>query len=110
MSGIYRLTFMLPPTVLAPPGRHQPCLHGCVLVVDRGGLVSIAGPSLEQVFEQARRFFRIHAKGRPAMSIGAVLSSPARIPMRDGWSIVVGAEVSFTPAAVVDIGEPGAAA
>jgi hypothetical protein len=122
MSDAYRLYFMLPDSIAwaVPSGRHQPCLHGCVLEVSRTGLVTIEGPSRERVFDQARRFFRVHAKGHPPASIGAVLCSPrgglsvhavdppvrVRRPARDGWSIAVGADVVFSPSPVIDIGAP----
>lgn len=93
----YRLAFLLPPALvlLAQPGRHQPCLHGCVLKVSTYGLVLIDGPSRERVFEQASRFMRVVAKGRPPLSIPATLRAPCS--RRDGWSIIIGADVAFSP-------------
>lgn len=84
------------------PGRHSPCLHGCLLRVEATGLVSIEGPSRERVFEQAARFIRVHAKGLPPQAIAAVLQTPPAYapPGRDGWSIIVGADVSFSPTAI----------
>lgn len=96
--SIFRLTFLLPPalSLLVQPGRHQPCLAGCVLTIARTGLVAIEGPSRERVFEQATRFLRVNSKGRPPYSVCATLCClDAR--GRDGWSIIVGADVSFSP-------------
>lgn len=99
-SDVYRLSFLLPATLVlrAMPGRHQPCLHGCVLRVDRGGTVTVEGPSRPRVFEQAARFLRMVAKGMPPVAIAAWLASPC--DRRDGWQIIVNAEVSFAPTAI----------
>jgi len=103
-SNAYRLTFILPEIIslAVQPGRHQPCLHGCVLTIERGGLVAIIGPSRQQTFDQAARFLKVHCKGRPAMSIAAVLDSPSKYCPRgsDGWSIIVGAGIAFSPTAM----------
>jgi hypothetical protein len=57
------LSFELPRAFgLVPSGRHQPCLHGCVLKI-LGSHVSLSGPSRESVVEQALRFVRVHARG-----------------------------------------------
>lgn len=98
-SGTYRLTFMLPASLQlrVPLGRHSPCLHGCVVTVEPVGLVAMEGPSRERVFEQATRFFRVHARGLPALTVSSSLESPAKYcpPGRDTWKIVIGAEISF---------------
>jgi hypothetical protein len=114
MSGpAYRFVFLLPPAVslLAPPGRHQPCQHGCILNVGPQGLVSIEAPTRWQLFDQARRFLRVIAKGRPAMSIATNLyTPPSHVGGRagiDGWQIVVNAEISIVPTSLpADLGEP----
>jgi hypothetical protein len=96
----YRLTFMLPRNLLlsVAPGRHSPCLHGCVLMIDRG-LVEIEGPSRELIFQQVRRVMRIVAKGHEPFSTVGVLTSP-HPPGRDGWTIIVGADVSIMPTTI----------
>ena len=100
----YRLSFMLPASVFlgVQPGRHQPCLHGCLLTVAPAGLVTITGPSRQSVFDQAARFLRVHCKGCGPQSIAAVLvSPPVYCPAgRDSWSIIVGASVAFAPTAL----------
>lgn len=108
----YRLTFLLPDRLAfaVPVGRHQPCLAGCVLDVDRAGLVSIFGLSREQIFAQCRRFMRLVARGHGPLSIAAVLTSPLP-PGRDAWQIIVGADVAFAPTGLeVDVGLVPAAA
>lgn len=121
---LYRLDFTLPPVIgLVAPGRHHPCLHGCVLTVAPDGRVRVEGLSRERVFDQARRFLRIAARGhlpgrqgRPKaaspLSLIAVLTTP-RQPHRgvpggqDGWTIILGAEVAFAPTTLPpDIGVP----
>jgi hypothetical protein len=76
----YRLTFLLPGSLSAfiAPGVHQPCLAGCILSVNRGGLVSIEGKTRGLVFDQVGRFFRIVARDRPAFLVSAVLLTPER--------------------------------
>jgi len=113
MADDVRLTFTLPRRLAfsVPAGRHQPCIAGCILKVDRDGQVVITGLSREQTFEQARRFLRIVAKGHGPLSIVAVLTTPARLTYerggRDGWSIIVGAEIAFTPTTIPpDLGVP----
>ena len=104
--SVFRLTFLLPVELglVVAPGRHCPCLHGCVLIIERSGLVAIEGPSRERVFAQADRFLRVNSKGRPAYSVCATLESPAFADGgrggRDGWSIIVGAEIAFSPTAL----------
>lgn len=99
MDVLYRFIFTLPPALQlgVNVGRHQPCLHGCILNVDRDYRVSIEGPSRDRVFDQARRFFRVHAKGKGALNLVGVMSAPAdRGGGRDGYSIIVNSDVTFT--------------
>lgn len=117
MREPHRLRFLLPPvlSLVVTPGRHQPCIAGCLLVIERqkdlAFLVMIEGPSREQVFEQARRFLRILAKGFGPLSIAAVLSTPAQLAPdgapqwsvrggQDTWTIIVGAEIAFAPTSI----------
>lgn len=106
----YRLAFLLPREIAAfvPAGRHSPCLHGCVLTIDRNGWVTIEGPSQERVLDQARRFLRIHARGRGPLQIAMTLvSSCGR--WRDPWTAIVNAEIAFVPNALeAEIGSPAA--
>jgi hypothetical protein len=94
-----RLTMLLPATLafLVPPGRHSPCLMGCLLTVGPGGLMTITGPSRAKVFEQADRFLRVLLRRNPPppLSIAATLTSPCGV--RDGWQVIVNAEISFAP-------------
>jgi hypothetical protein len=106
--GSYRLVFLLPSRLLlmVQPGRHQPCLHGCVLTIDRRGLVTVTGSSRERVFDQAARFLKLICKGHGALSLAATLTQPGG---RDGWSIIVGADVAFSPTSIEPhVAGPGA--
>lgn len=111
-GAAYRLSFLLPPALAfsVAPGRHQPCLHGCVLNVHRDANVTIEGPSRERVFDQARRFLRLITKGMTQRQIDAVLYTPPSDGCRGGrdpWSIIVNAEVAIVPTAMpADLGEP----
>lgn len=102
MSGVtslyspYRLTFLLPDSLAAfvRPGVHQPSIAGCILKIDRAGLAAIEGKTRGLVFDQARRFFRLIAKDRPAFVISAVLITPDR--RREAWEIAINSAVTFT--------------
>lgn len=98
MRAPYQLSFLLPAQLAfsVPVGRHHPCLHQCILTVGLNGLVSIEAPSKERAFEQATRFLRKIAKGHAPMSITAVLAT-SEPRGRDGWSIIVGTDVAFSP-------------
>jgi hypothetical protein len=92
----YRLTFMLPGSLSAfiAPGVHQPCVAGCILSVNRAGLVTIEGKTRGLVFEQASRFFRLTAKERPAFIVASILVTPDR--RKEHWEIAVNSAVTFT--------------
>lgn len=92
----YRLTFLLPDGLAAfvRPGRHCPCLAGVLLTIHRGGLVAIEGGRRDRIFDQARRFFRIIAKDRPAFIVSGALITPDR--RREAWEIAVNSDVTFT--------------
>lgn len=92
----FRLSFLLPDTLAAfvAPGLHQPCIAGVRLDIGRGGLVAIEGKTRPAVFDQARRFFRIIAKDRPAFIVSASLIRPDRV--RECWEIAVNSDVTFT--------------
>jgi hypothetical protein len=114
MPDFYRLTFTLPPALRLGVliGRHQPCLHGCVLWVSATFEIAIEGPFRARVFDQARSFLTVHARGHGECSIRALLKSPGPGRGQDTIWIVTGAEVSFSttpiepdissPAVVVD--------
>lgn len=95
---LFRLSFLLPDGVKACPGSHQPSPHGCRVNVTAGSLVEITGPSREATFEHCAAFFRVarRATQRP-FSIAATLVTPIRPAGRDSWSIIVGADVAFSP-------------
>lgn len=99
------LSFTLPRTFgLVPSGRHQPCLHGCVLKVT-GSTVQLEGPSREGVIEQALRFVRVHArKGIRVDSIAVSVSGP--LGKDRGW-ITVNEGVSFSWGGVEPVLERG---
>ncbi|MGY4295397.1 hypothetical protein ACVWXN_003492 [Bradyrhizobium sp. i1.4.4] len=92
----FQLTFLLPDGAAATPGFHQPSPEGCALAVS-WPLVEISGPSRRAVFDHAARLLRYACRHLPAISISAVLASPARPGARDAVSIIVGADVAFSP-------------
>jgi hypothetical protein len=94
--GSYRLIFSLPAGAMADSGSHAPSPEGCLLEVTGVNLVEIVGPSREAVFEHATRLLRVSCRGR-RVSIAALLRSPAKPAGIDSWSIIVGADVAFSP-------------
>jgi hypothetical protein len=99
--GSYRLSFLLPAGVTADSGSHQPSDEGCLLHVAHH-IAEIVGPSREAVFEHAARFLRVSCRASlegqlPPLSIAAMLQTPARPSGRDTWSIIVGADIAFSP-------------
>lgn len=101
MADTCKLTMLLPRQLAwtLPQGLHQPCLHGCLLTVGPGGLITVTGPSRHQVFAQVDRFLKtlIRKNPPPATSIAAILTSPMG---SDGWQIIVNAEISFAPTGI----------
>jgi len=95
--GSFHLSFLLPKGVDAPWGldSHFPHL-GCRIRV-AAPLVKIQGPSRERVFEYAGLVLREICHGRPPLSIAATLVSPPPVSGSDSWTIIVGADVAFSP-------------
>jgi hypothetical protein len=94
--GLYRLSFLLPAGARCDSGSHQPSPDGCLLHVTFP-LAEIVGPSREAVFEHATRLLRVSCSGLPPLSIAARLSTPGRPVGTDTWSIIVGADIAFSP-------------
>jgi hypothetical protein len=87
---------------LVPSGRHQPCLHGCVLHVKQNH-VSLSGPSRDSVIEQALRFVRVHARGgMRTKPIAAVIYGP--LGKDRGW-ITVEAKVLWSWGGIEPVSE-----
>ncbi len=97
--GSFYLSFLLPKGVdaAAADGRSYPGL-GCK-VRATPPLVKISGPSRESVFECATLELRAAHYDRPIgpVSIAATLQSPPPVSGVDTWSIIVGADVAFSP-------------
>lgn len=93
--GSYRLSFLLPRGALACPGSHRPSPDGCLLHITYP-MAEIIAPSREAAFEHAARLLRVSCRGQRA-SIAARLETPSRPVGSDAWTIVVGADVAFTP-------------
>lgn len=109
---MYRLKFRLPPalSLAVVPGRHIPCLHGCVLTIDPDLSVEIEGASREQLFAQTRRFMRVTGRGHGAFLVAATLYTPVgHLHRADTWHIAVDCAVviAATPIAP-DIGQTAA--
>jgi hypothetical protein len=92
--GLFRLSFALPAGWLLSYNGPQPLAHGCFCEVARY-LVSIQGPSREAVFDDAATVFRalMGITGEP-LSIAGTLETPHG---RDTWSIILNADVAFSP-------------
>jgi len=102
----FRLVFMLPRTLgLLAPGTHPPSADGCVIAIESQGLVTVRGPSRRQIFDHVTPFLRRVARGRPPCAITAVVITPSGYygrPYggRDGWTIMLNAELAFAPTGV----------
>lgn len=105
--GSYRLSFLLPAGTSVDSGSHRPSPDGCTLNVTFP-LAEILGPSREAVFEHAARLLRVSCRGQRC-AIAARLETPARPSGSDTWSIIVGADIAFSPTSL-DPQFPSAAA
>lgn len=94
----YRLTFQLPRAIarVAASRVRSLTLDGCTLEILDGGLVAITAPSRDSSFNQAAAVLRARGGNEPPASIAAVLETPSPRG-RDGWIIIVGADVAFAP-------------
>lgn len=91
-----KLTFLLPDGAAVTPGFHQPSPEGCALAV-AWPLIEISGPSRRAVLDQAARLLRLSCRHLPPLSIAAFLTTPGRPAGRDSLTIIVGADVAFSP-------------
>jgi hypothetical protein len=94
--GTYCLSFVLPDGIAIDSGAFAPSADGCSVHIFHR-LVKILGPSREAVFEHASVMLRVIHRAAPCAAIAATLESPAPIAGRDGWSIIVGAPIAFSP-------------
>lgn len=60
-------------------------------------LVKIRGPSREAVFAEATCFLQLAERPPGPIAIAATLTCPAPVSGTDRWSIIVGADVAFSP-------------
>lgn len=108
----HRLSFLLPDGVslaALDPLTSMPIGAARLVTINRAGLATIEGASREQVLDAAARLIRASCSGRPPLSIAAMLSVLPPAPGRDWlmlprgadrWSIIVGADVAFSPTAL----------
>lgn len=95
--GSYRLTFLLPNRdVTVECGTFQPSPEGCRLTV-RFPMVEILGPSRESVFDHAARLLRVACRGQRPLSMAGRLQVSEQPIGGDAWTIIVGADVAFSP-------------
>lgn len=96
---LYRLAFLAPRAIARAArkrGERNLVLGGCRLSIDDCGLVAITAPSRDLAFGQAAFVLRVRGGGEPPASIAAVLESP-QPRGRDGWTIILGGDVAFSP-------------
>jgi hypothetical protein len=93
--GQIRLAFLLPIDFDLAYDGPQPAANGCFLKMI-GPVVEVVGRSREAVFEAATPLLLIinQMLERP-ISIAATLQSPPC--STDAWSIIVGADIAFSP-------------
>ena len=102
----YRLSFLLPAALLpaavahAYSRMHRPSPSGCWLDAQIP-LVDVFGPSREAVFDHAATFLRtLRRRRRSPCAIAAILTTPARPSGRDSWSIILDADIAFSPTSI----------
>lgn len=95
-----RLTFVLPKGArLLPCGVHRDWVKGCELTVAMQ-FIAIRGPSRERVQEQAARVIRACCQDLENVAIGAVMETTGPGAGRDGWTVIVNADIAFAPTAL----------
>lgn len=96
--GSYRLRFLLPADFRLTYGGPQPGRHGCAIRAT-SNLVEIDGRSREHVFDAGADLLRtLHVMVKPlSFSVSAILETPIGA---DSWSIIVGADVAFSPTSI----------
>ena len=95
--GSYHLSFLLPKGMVLRPGIEAAfAAPDCSLLVIHP-LVKIYGRSREAVFGFATDLLRLAERPPRPVSIAATLDSPAPGSGSDPWSIIVGADVAFSP-------------
>lgn len=94
-NGRYRLSFLVPAGVAMTGG--QCALDGGCSIEVSNGVIAIFGPSREAVFERATDVLTDIRQIQPIASISATLQCPAPISGRDGWSIIIGGPIAFSP-------------
>lgn len=91
--GSFDLSFMMPRGIFAVRGGDRP--NGCVIDVEPP-LVRIRGCSREAIFDTAAEVVRTLPGARP-LALSGILHSPSRPSGFDRWTIIVGADVAFSP-------------
>ena len=95
--GLFHLSFLLPKGITFRPAVDGHFASpGCSFRISHP-LVKILGPSREALFAAATAFLRSLVRAPGALSITALLSSPAPAGGSDGWTIIVGADIAFSP-------------
>lgn len=97
--GSFDLSFIVPRDAVALGGDGTySAENGCEIEI-AAPLVRIRGFSREAVFNAASDVVRDLGQDSPT-SITAILRSPARPSGADSWSIIVGADVAFSPTSI----------
>lgn len=100
VPGSFHLSFLLPKGVSPKPAVDADFAAADCKIRIASPLVKILGPSRERVFECASALLRFACEGRGRLSIAATLQSPAPGSGVDSWSIIVGADIAFSPTAI----------
>lgn len=97
-ADLYGLSFHLPRAIarVAAGRLAQLTEHGCGVEI-REGFALIVAPHRDAAFNQAARLLRARGGNEPPAAIAAVLRAPGAAAGRDGWTIIVGADVAFAP-------------
>ncbi len=97
VPGSFDLSFLVPRAVLLGIARAEiSATRGCSIELELP-LIRIRGDSREAVFDAASDLVRHIPGSNQPLSIAAILHTPERPSGFDRWSIIIGADVAFSP-------------
>ncbi|WKA31586.1 hypothetical protein [Bradyrhizobium roseum] len=97
VPGSFDLSFLVPRAVLLGIAQAEiTATRGCTIELEFP-LVRIRGDSRVAVFDAASDLVRHIPRRDTPISISAILHTPERPSGFDRWSIIVGADVAFSP-------------
>jgi hypothetical protein len=91
------LSFALPSGSKLPrAGSYRDFAQGCE-VIAAGAFIRVIAPSRQRVMEHSARVIRVACKDLENTSIAAQMETTGPGGGRDGWTIIVNADIAFAP-------------